>query len=84
MLAGLRMPGALEALDGILAGFNGGSITAPEAIESLLGAQVQFRNRRRMRSSPLPAVKTLADFDFFFQPPIRREQIKSFCTASRR
>ena len=30
-----------------------------------------------MRSSRLPAVKTLADFDFSFQPSIKREQIES-------
>src|SRR5690606_11259462 len=28
-----------------------------------------------MRASRLPAVKTLADFDFSFQPSIKREQI---------
>ncbi len=30
-----------------------------------------------MRSSRLPAVKTLEDFDFSFQPSIKREQIES-------
>ena len=30
-----------------------------------------------MRSSRLPAVKTLAQFDFAFQPSIKREQIES-------
>ena len=30
-----------------------------------------------MRSSHLPAVKTLADFDFSFQPSIKREEIDS-------
>ena len=30
-----------------------------------------------MRSSRLPAIKTLAQFDFAFQPSIRREQIES-------
>ena len=30
-----------------------------------------------MRSSRLPGLKTLADFDFSFQPSIRREQIDS-------
>ena len=52
-----------------------------EAIEKLLGAQIELRNNRRlhsaMRSSRLPAVKTLAEFDFAFQPSIKREQIES-------
>jgi DNA replication protein DnaC len=81
MLADLKMPGSLEALDPILQGVDGGALTAAEAIESLLGAQIQLRNNRRlqaaMRSSRLPAIKTLKGFDFSFQPSIRREQIES-------
>ena len=74
-LADLKMPGALEALDQVLSGIDGGSLAAPEAIESLLGAQINLRNNRRlqaaMRSSRLPAVKILSDFDFTFQPSIK-------------
>ena len=81
ILADLRMPGALEALDAILHGVDGGTLTAPEAIEQLLAAQIQLRNNRRlqaaMRSSRLPVVKQLGDFDFTFQPSLRREQIES-------
>jgi DNA replication protein DnaC len=80
-LADLKMPGSLEALDSILSGIDGGSLGSAEALEALLGAQIQLRNNRRlqaaMRSSRLPAVKTLADFDFRFQPSIKREQIDS-------
>jgi DNA replication protein DnaC len=81
MLADLRMPGALEALDAILQGVDGATLTAPEAIEQLLGAQIQLRNNRRlqaaMRSSRLPAIKRLTEFDFSFQPSLRREQMES-------
>lgn len=81
ILADLKMPGSLEALDSILHGVDGGALTAPEAIETLLSAQIELRNNRRlqaaMRSSRLPAVKMLSDFDFTFQPSIRREQIES-------
>ena len=80
-LADLKMPGALEALDEVLTGVDGGGVTASEAIEQLLGAQITLRNNRRlqaaMRSSRLPAIKTLSDFDFSFQPSIKREQIDS-------
>jgi hypothetical protein len=48
ILADLRMPGALEALDAILQGVDGGTLTAPEAIEQLLAAQIQLRNNRRL------------------------------------
>ncbi len=76
MLADLKMPGALEAVDGILAEVDGGAVTASKAIARLLMAQITLRNNRRleaaMRSSRLPAVKTLEDFDFSFQPSIKR------------
>ena len=81
MLADLKMPGALEAVDGVLAQVDSGAVTAGEAIELVLNAQIALRNNRRlqaaMRSSRLPAVKTLAQFDFTFQPSIKREQIES-------
>ena len=65
-LADLKMPGALEAVDDVLTRVDGGGVTASEAIEQLLGAQIMLRNNRRlqaaMRSSRLPAIKTLDDF----------------------
>lgn len=81
MLADLKLPGALEAVDGILSDVDGGAITAAEAMARLLMAQISLRNNRRlaaaMRSSRLPAIKTLETFDFSFQPSIKREQIES-------
>ena len=83
-LPDLKLPGALEALDGILAALDGGTLHPPTAIEALLGAQISLRNNRRlqaaMRSSRLPVVKTLADFDFAFQPSVKREQLESLHT----
>lgn len=83
-LADLKLPGALEALDDILAAVDGGTLPAGAALETLLGAQIALRNNRRlqaaMRSSRLPAVKLLRDFDFTFQPSIKREQIESLHT----
>lgn len=81
MLADLKMPGALEAVDTVLSQVDSGSLTATEALAHVLQAQISLRNNRRlqaaMRSSRLPAIKTLEDFDFSFQPSIRREQIES-------
>ena len=83
-LADLKMPGALEALDSVLADLDGGKLKTAAAIEQLLGAQIALRNNRRlvaaMRSSRLPAVKTLTDFDFTFQPSLKRDQIDSLHT----
>jgi DNA replication protein DnaC len=81
MLADLKMPGSLEAIDAILSDIDGGRLAATDAIGRLLAAQITLRNNRRlqaaMRSSRLPAVKTLESFDFSFQPSIKREQIES-------
>jgi DNA replication protein DnaC len=81
MLADLKMPGSLEAVDAILGDIDGGRLAPTEAISRLLTAQITLRNNRRlqaaMRSSRLPAVKTLESFDFSFQPSIKREQIES-------
>lgn len=80
-LADLKLPGALESLDEILARIDGGDLAGGEAIAALLDSQITLRNNRRlqtaMRSSRLPAIKTLTDFDFTFQPSIKREQIES-------
>jgi DNA replication protein DnaC len=83
-LADLKMPGALEALDDILRRVDGGELAAGEALAHLLGAHITLRNARRlqtaMRSARLPVVKTLGDFDFSFQPSVKREQIESLHT----
>ena len=77
------MPGALEALDDVLPA-DDGALRPGEAIAALLGAHIELRNARRlqtaMRCARLPAVKTLADFDFSFQPSVKREQIDSLHT----
>ena len=80
-VGGSEDAGALEAVDGILSEADSGTLSAAEAIEQLLNAQILLRNNRRlqtaMRASRLPAVKTLDQFDFAFQPSIKREQIES-------
>jgi DNA replication protein DnaC len=85
-LADLKMPGALEALDEILRRTDAGHLAAGEAMAELLGSQIALRNQRRlqtaMRSARLPAVKTLGDFDFSFQPSVKRDQLESLHTLS--
>jgi hypothetical protein len=70
MLADLKLPGALETIDGVPSTADSGSVSTAEAIQELLWAQISLRNNRRlqaaMRSSWLPAVKTLEEFDFSF------------------
>ena len=85
-LADLKMPGALEALDDILRRTDAGELPAGEAIAAVLGSHITLRNQRRlqtaMRSARLPAVKTLRDFDFAFQPSVKRDQLESLHTLS--
>ena len=64
-LADLKMPGALEALDQILSGIDGGTLGAPEAIENLLGAQISLRNNRRLQAAMLVTPSSVGHF----QPP---------------
>ena len=50
-LADLKLPGALESLDEVLTGVDGGGVTASEAIEQLLGAQITLRNNPLLHAS---------------------------------
>ena len=52
MLADLKMPGALEAVDGVLAQVDSGTATAGEATELVLNAQIALRNDRRLPPHP--------------------------------
>ncbi len=78
-LADLPMPGSPEVVDALMEQLDGGTISAAEALEQLLSAQVALRRDRRiisaMRSSRLPGAKTLDSFDFAFQSAIDRAQI---------
>ena len=64
MLADLKLPGSLEAVDEVLRDADGGTLTAAEAIERLLGAQITLRNNRRlqtaMRASRRPSSLSVA------------------------
>ena len=59
---------------------SGGQLNPPAAMVALLDAQIGLRTSRRlqtaMRASRLPAIKTLADFDFTFQPSVKREPLE--------
>jgi DNA replication protein DnaC len=83
-LADCKMPGALEAVDDILRRIDAGELTAGPAMEALLGSHIALRNQRRlqtaMRCARLPTVKTLDDFDFSFQPSVKRDQLESLHT----
>ena len=78
-LADLQMPGSLEVVDALMEQLDGGIISAAEALERILSAQVSLRRERRiistMSSSRLRGAKTLDSFDFSSQPSIDRALI---------
>lgn len=78
-LIGLKMPRALEALHAVQAQIEQGQLTALEAIEVLLGEEYSTRESRRVKMSlqtaRLTVVKTLASYDFSFQPSLERSRV---------
>jgi len=78
-LVSLKMPRALEILDVTLRGIERGETTALEAIDLLLTEELTLRENRRVKMAlimaRLSAVKTLAGFDFSFQPSLDKNRI---------
>jgi DNA replication protein DnaC len=78
-LVGLRMPRALEILDVTLRGIERGETTALDVLDILLTEELTLRENRRVRMAlqmaRLSAIKTLAGFDFAFQPSLDRNRV---------
>ena len=78
-LVSLKMPRALEMLDATLRRIEQGQIDGIEAIDDLLAEELTLRENRRikaaLRMARLPIMKTLAGFDFSFQPSLDRNRI---------
>lgn len=78
-LVGLRIPRALEVLDHTMCQIKRGEIGALEAIDTLLAEELTLREGRRVKAAlqmaRLGTVKTLASFDFSFQPSLDRQRI---------
>jgi DNA replication protein DnaC len=78
-LVGLKMPRALEMIDDTVGRLERGELSALEAIDTLLAEELAVRESRRVRialtMARLTPIKTLAGFDFTFQPSLDRERI---------
>lgn len=78
-MVGLRMPRAIEVVDICVSRLDRGEITALEAVEQLLLEELTFREDRRIRTAlrmgRLNTVKTLAGYDFTFQPSLDKARI---------
>ena len=78
-LVALKMPRALEVFDATLRGIERSEMTAIQAIDTLLAEELAWRETRRIRTAlvmaRLSTMKTLAGFDFTFQPSLDRDRI---------
>ena len=78
-LVGLKMPRALEILDVTLRGIERGETTALDALDILLTEELTLRENRRVKiavqMARLSAIKTLAGFDFLFQPSLDKNRV---------
>src|SRR5919107_1426983 len=78
-LVGLKMPRALEMLDVTLRRIEQGEIDGIEALDHLLVEELTLRETRRIKAALMMArlttIKTLAGFDFAFQPSLDRNRI---------
>jgi DNA replication protein DnaC len=78
-LVGLRMPRALEIVDATVRRLERGEVNPLEAIDALLAEELSVRESRRIRTAlvmaRLSGVKTLAGFDFTFQPSLDKNRI---------
>ncbi|HTH97487.1 MAG TPA: IS21-like element helper ATPase IstB [Stellaceae bacterium] len=83
-LVALRMPRALEALEGVIQQLERGQIGAIEAIDTLLAEEIGVREGRRIKAAlqmaRLATIKTLTGFDFSFQPSLDRNRIMALAS----
>jgi len=78
-MVGLKMPRAIEVVDACVARLDRGEISALEIVEELLLEELTFRESRRIKTAlmmgRLTTIKTLAGFDFSFQPSLDKAKI---------
>ena len=78
-MVALKMPRAIEILDATVRRLEHGEMTALEAIDALLAEEFTLRENRRIKTAlvmaRLSTIKTLAGFDFSFQPSLDKNRI---------
>jgi DNA replication protein DnaC len=78
-MVALKMPRAIEILDATVRRLERGEMTAIEAIDALLAEEFTLRENRRVKTAlvmaRLSTIKTLASFDFSFQPSLDKNRI---------
>lgn len=81
----LRLSGALESLDVRLHEAAGNNLNHAEFLELLVQDELAVRSdrqvRRRVKAAQFREVKTLEDFDWSFNPSIKRSQVFELATC---
>lgn len=84
-LRSLRLSGMAQSLDARLLEADRGDLTCREFLELLVEDELALRRdrllARRLKKANLPCVKSLADFDFSFNPKIPKRLILDLNTA---
>ena len=79
MLGQLRLSGAREKLEELLASAHKEELTALQFTRQLLAEELAVRNanslQKRMKKARFPEYKTLEEFDFGFQQSVSKQQI---------
>jgi DNA replication protein DnaC len=85
-LVGLKMPRALEVLDQTVRQLERGEMSAIDALDRVLAEELTLRENRRVKAALMMArlttIKTLAGFDFTFQPSLDRNRILALAQLS--
>ncbi len=80
----LHLGRALETVDTLLDRAAGGDLSTIDVLDQLLTAELGVRRERsiamRLKLAGLPAVKTLEQFDFAFQPSLDQDKIRDLHT----
>lgn len=83
-LASLKLDDMAASLPDYVRAVSAGELDFCQALAQMTEAEVAARERRvtaqRIRSSGFPYVKTLADFDWSFQPSVPRPEVEELAT----
>lgn len=83
-LGQLNLQRALDGLDALLDRAGNGELTTVDVLDQLLAQELAARRERsiaaRLKLAGLPAVKTLDQFDFAFQPSLDERKVRDLHT----
>lgn len=80
----LNMARAIDCLDALLDRAGNGELTTVDVLDQMLAQEIAARRERsiaaRLKLAGLPAVKTIEQFDFGFQPSLDERKVRDLHT----